>query len=200
MRLHLGCGEIYFPGWVNLDLSRGHDLRLGLGDWEANSISEAYSSHLLEHLTFQEGAALLREVYRVLRVGGAARLGVPDFRLFAEAYVAGDRAFSEAYFAHYCPEVKAPWLAAQPGGNPIAYRDFGSAGALLAIVFGWGHKAIYDADILATALRAAGFAADQIEVTKFGESRRFNAAALDRNFADHTVFVEAVKSLPPSRE
>lgn len=194
MRLHLGCGENRFLGWVNLDLNRGHDLSRGLPDWPAGSVEAVYSCHFLEHITQAEGQHLLDEVHRVLVPGGAVRIGVPDFRLFAEAYVAGDVGFSERYFERYCP----PDSEFPPHEDPREFRSRGAAGALLAIVHGWGHRAIYDEALLRDALEQAGFPAGSVLRAAFGQSHYWENFSLDRNFEDHTVFVEAQKAPEPS--
>ncbi len=45
------------------------------------SFDFAFSEHFLEHLFFDEAAGVLKEVFRVLRPGGAVRTAVPDSEL-----------------------------------------------------------------------------------------------------------------------
>lgn len=49
-------------------------------------LEAVFGSHVLEHLTPREGAALLREVHRVLRPGGILRISVPDLDGVIAAY------------------------------------------------------------------------------------------------------------------
>ena len=186
-RLHLGSGNLRFPGWVNLDLRYGHDLRRGLPDWEDASVDAVYSCHFLEHVTHGEGEALLAEVYRVLRPGGTARVGVPDLERFARAYVDGDDAFARLYFERYCP----------PGQEaaPRRYAELGAVGALLAIVHGWEHRAMYDETVLRRAFEDAGFAPGSIVRHAFGEGGDAGLAARDLRYDDHSLFLEATKAV-----
>ena len=53
------------------------DIRQKL-NFNDNSIDLIYSSHMLEHLTADEGFFFLRECHRILRSGGVVRIAVPD--------------------------------------------------------------------------------------------------------------------------
>jgi hypothetical protein len=192
-RLHLGAGDVRFLGWYNLDLSRGYDLREGLPGWADGTVAAVYSCHLLEHLTYAEGQFLLNEVFRVLQPGGVARLGVPDFRLFAEAYVANDLDFSRNYYRRYVPP-RAPAGRPDPTGAELRdFAGFGPIAGLLSIVYGWDHRSIHDEGVLRTMLRRAGFAAADIVRSAFGRDSQADLHLLDRHFADHTLFMEARK-------
>jgi predicted SAM-dependent methyltransferase len=51
------------------------------------SIDFVYSSHFLEHLPVQLARQLMKEVFRVLRPGGVARIVVPDLAFGARQYL-----------------------------------------------------------------------------------------------------------------
>lgn len=53
------------------------DVRKGL-PYPDGSFEGVYSSHMLEHLYFDQAQAVLREFRRVLRPGGIVRLALPD--------------------------------------------------------------------------------------------------------------------------
>jgi len=52
-----------------------------------NSISNIYSSHLLEHLNLYESRKLLDDYYFFLKPGGVIRLALPDYHEFISQYV-----------------------------------------------------------------------------------------------------------------
>jgi predicted SAM-dependent methyltransferase len=57
-----------------------------------------YSSHFLEHLDQAAGLRLLRESFRVLRVGGVIRVCVPDLEKVVRFYLRGERERFLGYF------------------------------------------------------------------------------------------------------
>lgn len=90
--LNLGCGEHCHPDWTNVDLARSvagvvqADLRKGV-PFPDNEFDVVYHSHVLEHLTPQEGRAFLEECERVLKPGGTLRVVVPDLEGIAREYL-----------------------------------------------------------------------------------------------------------------
>ncbi len=90
MKLHLGCGPRYIPGWVHMDARPAPHVdivgpveRLPLAD---ASVSFIYASHILEHFDRHHYKAVLAEWYRVLASQGVLRLAVPDFAACAAIY------------------------------------------------------------------------------------------------------------------
>ena len=65
---------------VNVDVQTGdirQDVRQGL-PFPDRSVGEIHSSDFYEHLTFDEGLALMRECSRVLALGGMVDFTIPD--------------------------------------------------------------------------------------------------------------------------
>lgn len=82
--VHLGCGETYLDGMINVDgnIRRKKELWLDLRNglpFRSQSVSFAYCSHTIEHLYPSDAIALLREIHRVLKPGHCARIAVPSF-------------------------------------------------------------------------------------------------------------------------
>lgn len=76
-------------GWITIDVASGADLILDLTrplPFPNNTVDKIYSSHLLEHLTYQDGIALLSECYRILKPNGTLSLCVPDASIHINAY------------------------------------------------------------------------------------------------------------------
>lgn len=55
-----------------------------------NSFDNAFSAHVLEHLTREDGERCLREVHRILKPGGVVRLSVPDLDIGIAGYDSRD--------------------------------------------------------------------------------------------------------------
>lgn len=91
-RLNVGCGAHYHPDWCNIDLVASskdviqHDIRQGL-PFADNSFDAVYHSHVLEHLTPQQGEKLIRECGRILAPGGILRIVVPDLERITRLYL-----------------------------------------------------------------------------------------------------------------
>ena len=83
LNVNLGCGPHYIEGMINCDgnlfnrIDLWLDLRRPLPFPDA-SVAVAYSSHTLEHLFPNDALKLLKEIHRVLRNDGIARIAVPD--------------------------------------------------------------------------------------------------------------------------
>jgi predicted SAM-dependent methyltransferase len=149
LRVHLGCGNALFPGWLNVDcyppVSRTGaeiltlDMRRGL-PLADRSVVALFSEHFLEHLSVETVRdVILPEMRRVLEPGGRARIGVPSGEYFVDQYV-----------AH---------LSGQP--DPLFEANRGAATPMMMlndITHGFGHRFLYDFETLASMLRKAGFA------------------------------------------
>ena len=95
MKLHLGCGKKYIPGFVHVDLQDFEhiDYRTSVADLafaQDESVDLIYSSHVLEHFGRHEYKKVLHEWFRVLKPGGILRLAVPDFAAVVEYYTKKD--------------------------------------------------------------------------------------------------------------
>jgi predicted SAM-dependent methyltransferase len=96
LRLHLGCGAIDWPGFVNIDgIDRPHihfvQSLTRLDRFHDDSVEFIYTSHTLEHFPRALTLQILREWYRVLIPGGRLCISVPDFDRILEAYqLSGD--------------------------------------------------------------------------------------------------------------
>lgn len=82
IKLNLGCGKSYLPGWINVDVSEAYkvdkcaDLRnLPFPD---NYADEVMAIHVIEHFYRWEVDDLLKEWLRVLKPGGKLILECPD--------------------------------------------------------------------------------------------------------------------------
>lgn len=82
--VHLGCGEIDHPQFINVDALRRHHVHYvhtveRLPMFTDNSVDLIYCCHCLEHLSHLEVPGVLTEWARVIKPGGTLRISVPDF-------------------------------------------------------------------------------------------------------------------------
>lgn len=96
MRLHLGCGQKYIEGYLNIDypdsyqsvqksrrVDEYHDIRQL--SYEPGSIEEIRLHHVFEHFPRPVGAALVAGWNTWLQHKGKLRIEVPDFTRTARA-------------------------------------------------------------------------------------------------------------------
>lgn len=162
-----------------------HDVRRGL-PFPTGSVHGVFAAHFFEHLTREEGAALLAECHRVLEPGGAIRLVVPDLEPLARWYVglldggSHERAVGSHRFLSML--------------NPAGVKRWPeSAGPNLArFVSRAGHRAFYDRHSMTRALEEAGFS--QIGLRAPLESRLPGIERVERPAHHETsICLEAVR-------
>lgn len=181
LHLHLGCGTVYLPGFLNIDANPRQkidlwlDVRCGL-PFASGSVDSIYSTHMIEHFYPDELQKLLRECNRVLKPGGGLRLIVPSLKSAITAYEQG----RHEWFYDSFP------------------RHFDSLGGRFSnFVFCDGqHRTAYDFSYLDEVLRGAGF--QEVEESEEGTSRVYGEAVpvfepADANGLPHSLFVEAFK-------
>jgi len=91
MKLHIGCGKKYIPGYKHLDVIDFEHVDFvcdtrKLTMIEDASVSEIYACHILEHVERSEVVDVLKEWHRVLQEGGILRVAVPDFESIVVEY------------------------------------------------------------------------------------------------------------------
>jgi predicted SAM-dependent methyltransferase len=92
LKLHLGCGKRYLPGYVHIDVDRhphidhDHDIRK-LPMFATGSVDEIYTSGTLVYFDrVRETPDVLAEWKRVLKAAGVLRISVPDFAGISKVY------------------------------------------------------------------------------------------------------------------
>ena len=135
--VHLGCGEIDKPGFINVDgYPRKHVHFVQAIDrlpiFEDHSIDFIYVSHALEHFPYGETARVLREWHRVLRRNGRLCLSVPDFDVIVAMYEASN---------HEILSVLAPLMGGQDYRYNFHYTVF-NRNSLMTLLFEVGFRSV----------------------------------------------------------
>jgi predicted SAM-dependent methyltransferase len=95
--VHIGCGKIDSPEFINIDarpLAHIHlitDDITSLPDFNDGTVDLIYMCHILEHVKRNDLKCVLSEMKRVLKKGGVLRLSVPDFDCLIEVYNASGK-------------------------------------------------------------------------------------------------------------
>lgn len=147
-RLQIGCGGNLLEGWLNsdiLDVENGMifiDARDRL-PLENDTFDFVYSEHLLEHLTYDEGEGMLRECLRILKRGGVCRISTPDLGFVIEFYA--NNTLENKEYLEWASDF---------------YWHFTRRSKALVINYylaSWGHKCIWDFQLLKDSCERIGF-------------------------------------------
>jgi SAM-dependent methyltransferase len=98
MKLHLGCGEKYLEGYVNIDFPDSEQSviktkadvyykNMSELSYPDNSVDEIRSHHLFEHFTRAQALKLIARWRRWLKPGGLLVIETPDFTTSATLFV-----------------------------------------------------------------------------------------------------------------
>lgn len=154
--------------------------------YTVNGVAVHNCGHMLEHLSYRDGLAFLRECRRVLKPdGGAMRIVVPDAGLLTRGY-------------------GGVWPDGTGGDvhAPVDLSDYdeindGSAAAPTTMAKLWalvheGHAAAYDWETLSHALREAGFTPTRATLGRGVEqTKQLRKETVEMGF-DLSLFVDAV--------
>ena len=186
VKLNLGSfNDTIGHGWTNIDILnvRQHipadhlfkqcDLRQGI---PYASVDLIRCSHLIEHLTLEEAKNLLREMHRVLKPGGLARIATPDADIILKHYMARDMAF----FNQILPPE---YIQAPTEGEKLSRLLFSGD---------YSHKVLYNWEMLKNFLEQAGFTKVFRSVAGFSHSEAMQQETTDQH-VEISLFVEAVK-------
>lgn len=95
MRLNLGCGYDYRPGYVNIDIPDSNEKYDEVWDLETpldlkyppGSVEQILCIHVLEHLSYPAVPAAVASWFNLLTPEGHIIIEVPDFDMIVKHYV-----------------------------------------------------------------------------------------------------------------
>jgi predicted SAM-dependent methyltransferase len=168
-RLQVGAGPTSRPGWLSTDLAPTTSEVVYLDatqpfPFDDGTFDYVYSEHMIEHVPWPAGRAMLRECARVLKPTGRLRIATPDLSVILGLHGPRRDAVAERYIRWISDRYLAgvPYNACFVINN--AFRN-------------WGHQFLYDAELLESALGEAGFG--DIKRYAVGESDDVNLRDLE---------------------
>lgn len=135
LKLHLGCGETYLPGYLNIDFpSSQHtvqqtskaDLYADLRQLEypTASVQEIRSHHVFEQFDRVTALRLLMDWYGWLKSGGQVVVETPDFRRCAEEFVRSNSpAEQQKLIRHLFGSQEASWAVHYDGWHQAKFQS-----------------------------------------------------------------------------
>jgi len=96
IKLHLGCGEKYLPGYIHIEQDDHPHIKYrtsvtNLYMFEDASVDEIYNCGVFTYFDRIEAPVVLAEWNRVLKKGSKLRISIPDFEKIVEAYIRSDK-------------------------------------------------------------------------------------------------------------
>lgn len=175
--LNVGCGPHTHPDFINLEYSWHPgidvcwDITKKLYPFPSESLEGIYTEHCLEHISFQQCAANIKEFYRLLKPSGTVRIIVPDGELYCDRYQ--QRKTDKSIVLPYGEKEATGMISI----NRI-FRDH-------------GHQFIYDFETMALLLREAGF--QNITKQKFREGNDPRLLIDREERRVESLYVEGIK-------
>ena len=137
----------------------------------AGSCRGIYCSHVLEHLTFDEFDAALRNVFCYLKPGGTFRFVLPDLKRLAQDYVGN-------------PDPHAAHRFMEASGLGVKTRLRGIAGFARVWLGHSAHLWMWDEQSLGAKLQERGFGGIRRAVFGDAEDKKFNEVEDEGRFAN----------------
>ena len=120
LRLHLGCGEVYLPGYLNIDYPPDeHTVQVAsiadqYGDitqlhYEPGSVQEIRLHHVFEHFSRPTSLRLLIKWYTWLEEGGKIIIETPDFERSVRAFLRKKQSQEFVSLRHIFGSQEARW-------------------------------------------------------------------------------------------
>ena len=176
-KLHIGAGDGALAGWLNTDIDPGVEDVFFLDatkpfPFDEQTFDYVYSEHMIEHIDRREAAFMLRECRRVMKAGGTIRIATPDLEVLAGLYAGNGDPDKHHYIK---------WITNRFMKNA---NDYQPGFVINQAFYNWGHQFLYDGELLAKALRDAGFI--DIQRQSMGESEDEHLRRID----SHGKFIE----------
>ena len=172
---------------INYDVTQGLPFTNG-------SVSNLFSSHFIEHLTYRQGIDFLKETHRVLKPGGIVRIICPDIRLWiCKLYEKNDDKFFDAYRNALDIDYFENEIYTEQHNMTTVSQVFNS------MIFNWGHKWMWDFESMKLELTKIGFNSINKVAKSVGELEDLdtieNRLSPDKIAARdlESLYVEAVK-------
>jgi predicted SAM-dependent methyltransferase len=172
-KLQIGAGPTQSADWLTTDILAKLRKRTVYLDAtrrfpiEDAAIDYVFSEHMIEHVPYLDGKAMLAECFRVLKPGGKIRLATPDLMRMIHLMQDEPSATAREYIT---------WSAA----NFLAAGTPQTAIHVLNNQFrNYGHQFLYDEMCLADLMQRAGFT--RIERFEMGVSNDANLHGIEQH-------------------
>ena len=151
-KLHIGAQAHILPDWLNVDIYTGASNQVAYMDatqkfpFEDNSFDYIFSEHMIEHIDHAQANFMVSECFRVLKPLGKIRIATPDINKLLTLDI------SNGPGKDYFEKLVRPSF-----DSKSIHIESNVSYLLNYIMHNYGHKFIYNQDILSQRLKANGF-------------------------------------------
>lgn len=177
--LQIGCGLNILLGWLNADMDPPSKQAVYMDASEKfmfkdRTFKYIFSEHLIEHLDFSGVINLLRESYRVLKVGGYIRIATPDLsflhELYQKPYEKDNMAYVQWSLNQYMRNISNSSFSNSYINHIYVINNFHKA---------WEHQIIFTFETLKFLLETIGF--KNVVKREVGESTHKKLSKIERH-------------------
>lgn len=168
MKLHLGCGQKYMEGYVNIDYpSSEHTVqKTSVADefhnlfeltYKAGTIDEVRLHHVFEHFERTSACAFMAAWNSWLKMGGILHIEVPDFEnSFKENFSLLNRSkFEGVGLRHIFGSQEAPWAVHYEGySKKRLTKLFTAFGFEITSVNQYNYKRTFNIEVIAKKVKS----------------------------------------------
>lgn len=160
-KLQLGTSDNIIHGWLNTDVVPANDSVLYLDatirfPFDDNVFDYIMAEHMIEHIEYGSAQVMLTESFRVLKPGGRVRFATPDLEVLLSLH-SREKTDAQRKYIEWSSERFLPGV--QACNEVFVINNFFQS---------WGHRFLYDKEMLSHALQASGF--HEIKFYKPGNS------------------------------
>jgi predicted SAM-dependent methyltransferase len=151
-KLQIGSGANLLSGWLNSDYMPRQSEQLYLDatqpfPFPSQRFDYIFSEHVIEHLWYRDGLAMLRESYRVLKPGGRIRISTPNLRQIV------------SLLDEPLDEIRRRYVKLATDEHIPDNKEYRPSFVVNNFFWDFGHLFVYDPQTLARSLELAGFQA-----------------------------------------
>jgi predicted SAM-dependent methyltransferase len=174
--LRIGSGSHTNPGWLSTDLLPVSPSIAYLDASKpfplpSESFDAVQCEHVIEHVSFDAGLAMLMECHRILRKGATLRIATPNIALVRRILDDCDHDPALDSYVEWSNQTYGNGAERDDASNPVF--------AVNRLMRCWGHTFIYDETTLRRSLSVAGFS--EIVTVAPGESSHPDLTGVDRH-------------------
>jgi predicted SAM-dependent methyltransferase len=150
-KLQIGAQSNSITDWLNVDILPKSPVVAFMDATEKfpfadDTFDYIYTEHMIEHISFVQGAFMLKECLRVLKKGGRIRISTPDAAFLMALYNERKTPVQEAYIKF---SQERYFKGNEPAMDTTVINNF---------FRDWGHQFIHDEKTLRFLLHSNGFA------------------------------------------